>query len=179
MSPFRTVRDAKEYLIQRILMQADRADIPLSEIERKMLYFSESGWTLPGMMAISEEFDQTYDQDEYEGKISQVVRRIQDLPKDSDADKWDEAVRRLQGEDHYLLVLIRVAPAGGAKRPRGEMARMIVAGGVVLAVWFPFSFFVFTHVENRIICQLLVGGSLLALASLAAWLSSRERRKSA
>ena len=53
-----TVREAKEYLIDRILSQADRDATPLSNVERKMLYFSESGWTLSDMMAISQEFDQ-------------------------------------------------------------------------------------------------------------------------
>jgi hypothetical protein len=44
---FKTTRDAKEYLVSRIVAEADRAGIQLSDIERKMLYFSETGWTLP------------------------------------------------------------------------------------------------------------------------------------
>jgi hypothetical protein len=47
MARFGNAREAKEFLISRIAEQAQRAGEPLSEIERKELYFSESGWTLP------------------------------------------------------------------------------------------------------------------------------------
>jgi len=60
MNQFATVRDAKQYLIHRIVAQADQDGIPLSDVEQKMLYFSETGWTLPNMMTISREFDETY-----------------------------------------------------------------------------------------------------------------------
>jgi len=63
---FPTVRAAKEYLAGKITEQAVREGAPLTEVERKMLYFSETGWTLPGIMAVSEEFDRDCDQDEYE-----------------------------------------------------------------------------------------------------------------
>ncbi|MGH9616884.1 MAG: hypothetical protein ACRD28_09100, partial [Acidobacteriaceae bacterium] len=106
MNQFQTVRDAKEYLVRRILAQADQDGIPLCDVERKMLYFSETGWTLPNMMAISRDFDEKYDQDEYEGKVGQIIRRIHDQPGDNLDQTWDEAVRRLHDEDHYLLVLI-------------------------------------------------------------------------
>src|SRR5690349_23643303 len=62
-------REAKEFLISKIVAEAQREKAPLSEIERKMLYFTESGWTLPDIMQVSEQFDREYDQDEYEKKI--------------------------------------------------------------------------------------------------------------
>jgi len=57
MKAFRSGREAKEFLISRILAEAQRENLPLSEVERKMLYFTESGWTLPETAAISEKFD--------------------------------------------------------------------------------------------------------------------------
>ena len=62
---FSSAREAKEYLIQRIVLQAQRDGISLSEIESKMLYFSESYWTLPEMPEISQEFDRDYNQGEF------------------------------------------------------------------------------------------------------------------
>ena len=103
-----STREAKEYLIERILTQAKREEIPLSDLERKMLYFTETAWTLPDMEKVSSEFDEQYDQDEYEAKIAALVRGIErDLARNSD-DKasWDNAVKTLSTEDHYLLVLI-------------------------------------------------------------------------
>jgi hypothetical protein len=122
MNSFPTGREAKEYLIRRILAQADRDDILLSEVERNMLYFSETDWTLPNMMAISQEFDQTYNQEEYERKIGQLIRRIYDQPDNNrNDDRWKEAVQRLHDEDHYLLVLIDGASSGSAKMPRWSL----------------------------------------------------------
>jgi hypothetical protein len=73
---FRTVRVAKEYLVGKIVEEAKRQGVALSEIERKMLYFSETDWTLPDMMTVSAEFDRDYDQDEYERKIGGLVNGI-------------------------------------------------------------------------------------------------------
>jgi len=38
-----------------------------------MLYFTESGWTLPDIMKVSVDFDREYDQDKYEQKIAKLV----------------------------------------------------------------------------------------------------------
>jgi hypothetical protein len=73
---FADSREAKEFLVERILSQAERDGASLSEIERKMLYFSETAWTLPDIMEVNEEFDRRYDQDGYERKIAQLVRSI-------------------------------------------------------------------------------------------------------
>src|SRR5436309_14122782 len=70
MNAVRDAREAKEFLISKIVAEAQRENAPLSEIERKMLYFTESGWTLPDIMQVSEQFDREYDQDEYEKKIA-------------------------------------------------------------------------------------------------------------
>lgn len=58
---FPSAREAKEFLVSRIVEQARRENTPLSEIERKMLYFSETGWTLPDIMEGNEEFDREYE----------------------------------------------------------------------------------------------------------------------
>jgi hypothetical protein len=109
---FKTVRQAKEYLIGRIVDEAKSEGAPLTEVEWKMLYFTESGWTLPNMMAVSAEFDRDYDQDEYEQKIGGLVQRL--LARDeaqAEQETWDDAVVKLADEDHYLLVLINAAPS--------------------------------------------------------------------
>ena len=40
MPMFASGREAKKYLVERIVEEARREDVPLSEIETKMLYFS-------------------------------------------------------------------------------------------------------------------------------------------
>lgn len=75
-SRFGSARDAKEYLVSKIVEEAQREGAPLSEVERKMLYFTENYWTLPDMASVSEAFDREYDRDRYEKKISQLVRKV-------------------------------------------------------------------------------------------------------
>jgi hypothetical protein len=137
MKAFHSGQEAKEFLIAQIVEEAQRENIPLSEVERKMLYFTESGWTLPDIMNVSEDFDREYDQAKYEKKIAKLVtkadRRVRKSAGD-DYDRWWAAIRFLQREDHYISVMIRLA---GLRR-RGDQLRLFVTGlGIVtcLLVW--------------------------------------------
>jgi hypothetical protein len=102
-----------------------------------MLYFTESGWTLPDMMEVSEDFDREYDQTKYEQKIAKLVTKADKRNRKSsreDYDRWWAAIRFLQREDHYISVMIRLA----GLRPRGDQLRLFVTGlGIVtfLLVW--------------------------------------------
>jgi hypothetical protein len=127
MKAFRSGRQAKEFLISSIVAEAQRENVPLSEIERKMLYFSESGWTLSDMTAVYEEFDREYDQDEYEKKIARlIVKADKHARKEShdEYDAWWAAVRFLEGEDHYISVMIGIA----GLRPAGDQLKLLGAG---------------------------------------------------
>jgi hypothetical protein len=182
MNQFSTAREAKEYLVHRILAQTKQDGIPLSDVERDMLYFSETGWTLPNMMAVSQDFDKNYDQDEYESKIGKIVQQIHAQDDGNLDDSWDEAVLRLLNEDHYLSVLISGAsrtPSENAKMSSGDIFRLILASVVAVAVMFPIAFFVFSHVDNPVISKLILGSTFLALAVLAVSVANRGRRKSA
>jgi hypothetical protein len=109
MTAFQSARDAKEFLIARIVEEARRESIPLSEVERKMLYFSETHWTLPDITSVSEEFDREYNQDEYEEKITRLVKEAaihDDRQSVKQYDLWWDAIRLLKKEDHYILVMI-------------------------------------------------------------------------
>jgi hypothetical protein len=109
MNRFADARAAEEFLISRIVAEAKRENVPLSEIERKMLYFSETGWTLPDITEVNDKFDSDYDPDAYEEKISCLARnetkRIRKDNPDDFAD-WTSAVRKLKTEDHYISVMV-------------------------------------------------------------------------
>jgi hypothetical protein len=127
MNAVRDAREAKEFLISKIVAEAQRENAPLSELECKMLYFTESGWTLPDIMQVSEQFDREYDQDEYEKKIARIVAKaFKGILHDSSGeyDKWLAAVRLLQGEDHYISVLVRLVDL----RPRRDQLKLLAAG---------------------------------------------------
>ena len=127
MTAFRSAREAKEFLIPKIVAEAQRENILLSEVERKMLYFTESGWTLPDMAAVSESFDREYDQNEYEQKIAKLIRNAAKHDRKESRDQYDAwwaAIRFLRREDHYILVMIRIA----GLRPAGDQLRLFVSG---------------------------------------------------
>jgi hypothetical protein len=130
---FATARDAKEFLVSKITTEAQREGVPLSEIERKMLYFSETAWTLPDIADVNEAFDRDYDEARYEEKIGTLVRNFcAESRKNNrgDFDAWTEAIRTIHQEDHYLLVLISEA---SSKRSRQVGFAKLAAIGFVIA----------------------------------------------
>ena len=143
MTTFHNGREAKEFLISEIVAEAQRENTPLSEVERKMLYFTESGWTLPDIMRVNEDFDREYDQDEYEHKIAKLVAKADKRIRNGSAedyDRWWAAIRFLQREDHYISVMIRLA----GLRPRGDRLRLL---GAALA--FVSCIFLLAFLSNR------------------------------
>jgi hypothetical protein len=131
MTRFSNAREAKEFLVTRIVAEAQREGVSLSEIERKMLYFTETAWSLPDIMEVSDEFDRTYDQTSYENKITHLIRKeTKRLRKEQPAEfaAWISAARKLKSEDHYLSVMI-----DGAGVPSGKVNDQW-KGGLLLAV---------------------------------------------
>lgn len=132
MNAFHSGQEPKEFLISKIVAGAQSENISLSEVERKMLYFTETGWTLPDIMEVSAAFDREYDQDAYEQKIAEVVARTyKHILKNSrdEYETWWAAIRFLQKEDHYILVMIALAHL----RPRGDQFKLLAAGLAIVA----------------------------------------------
>jgi hypothetical protein len=125
---FPSAREAKEFLVSKIVTESQREGVPLSEVERKMLYFSETAWTLQDMAAVNEAFDREYNQAENEQKIGKLIRNMGTSDRAHNREEfedWNEAPRTLRQEDHYLLVLIAAAessslPAGAIPETRGH-----------------------------------------------------------
>ena len=113
MNRFSTERDAKEFLVEVLVREAATQGSPLADIERKMLYFSETGWTPDDVAEVADTFDREYDQATFERKIAKLSKAARSrMGKDGSA--WSEAVRRLAEGDHYILVMIGQA---GNHRP--------------------------------------------------------------
>ncbi len=132
MSQFHSAREAKEFLVAQIVDEAQRENIVLSEPERKMLYFSESGWTLPDISTTAGEFDGAYDYRDYEKKMAALFRRAAKHARKKSAQDFDvlwQAIRCLRREDHYLNIIIKQARV----RPRGDVLKLWGTGvGIVV-----------------------------------------------
>ena len=92
MRRFESEREAKEFLAERIAEEARRRGEPLSEVERKMLYFSETGCTLPDIADVAGRFNEECDEQHYKQKIIVCTsRRPLPLHSDSTSAKQDGA----------------------------------------------------------------------------------------
>jgi hypothetical protein len=115
---FSSAQEAKDFLVSSIVAKAQRENVPLPEIERTMLYFSETAWTLPDIMEVNDEFDREYDQAEYEKRIAHLIRNAANRARKENPEEfatWLSAVR-LQKENHYITVTVDMAGVSTRER---------------------------------------------------------------
>jgi hypothetical protein len=102
-------KQAKDFLAAQTVEQAALENIPLSDIEKRMMYFTESDTTsCDDAIGLNEEFEAQFDSPEYEVKISRLLRHAYKRLNVEDPEKirnWDRAIRLLRRGDHYILVL--------------------------------------------------------------------------
>ena len=101
-------KQAKDFFAQQVAEQATLEGLPLSGIEKRMMYFTESDpLSCEDPVALNTEFEAQYDTDEYEAKVSGLLQHAHARVQDSKIEEaWDEAVSELRKGDHYLLVLL-------------------------------------------------------------------------
>jgi len=100
---------AKRFLVNRIVDQAKRANLPLTEVEALMLGFS-SAFASPAETEAATVFDRDYQRQEYEAKISRLFREVYEMDKShGKAEIWEQSMDALADEDMYLAVIIRKA----------------------------------------------------------------------
>ena len=109
-----TPHEAKEFLVERIVAQAERDGVALSEAELKTLS-SETG-SIPG---------------ELEQKLRGVIRNARRTAEENnDGQTWENAVEVLRWEDPSLPRLIDLA---GKPLSTGQFIRAILIPCVVIA----------------------------------------------
>jgi len=93
-------KQAKDFLAQQVAEQASRENIPLSDIEKEMMYFTESDATsCANPVDLNDRFESKYDTAEYESKTSRLLHHAYDRLKAEDPTgkrNWDEAIRTLR-----------------------------------------------------------------------------------
>ena len=114
-----TPESAKQFLLTRVLEEAQRDGVKLTDIERRMFLFSEtSGQADP---EANEKFESEYDSDKYERKITALLKNAyqRDAKNTVEQQSWKEALAALRNEDFYGLVMI---DAAGIPRPQATAA---------------------------------------------------------
>jgi hypothetical protein len=121
-------REAKDFLVNETAEQASRDGVALSDLEKRMMYFTESDHSSESPVELNGEFEAQYDSSEYEAKIGKLLRRAESRLKREKpvrARRFSEALRCLAKGDHYLSVLWEDAPR---ERPPHDQVKLLVAG---------------------------------------------------
>lgn len=101
---------AKQFLISRVAEEAAMERVELSDVEKKMLHFTEAGGLSPEMASVVAQFETHYDSDEYESKIVGLLKNAYDRDLGQSLQTaWDDAISALKAEDHYILVMVHSA----------------------------------------------------------------------
>jgi hypothetical protein len=102
---------AKRFLVNRIVDQAKREDVPLTEVEIAMLGFAEASASQRELEARAV-FKRDYDDEEYEAKITKLLRAVYELDKKVGRDEiWDQSLNAVADDDQdvYLAVILKKA----------------------------------------------------------------------
>jgi hypothetical protein len=110
-----TVAEAVGFLSSRVVEEARKDSIPLTDIELKQLSFTEETATALEVAA-AREFDETNDTDEFEAKITRLLRSAfhHDVQGGMRA-TWEQHLATLRNHDVYVLVMVDQA---GIPRPK-------------------------------------------------------------
>jgi hypothetical protein len=106
--PCMQAREAKDFLVQQTAEQAQLEGLPFSDLERRMMYFTEIEEMSEDPIKLNEEIEAEYDSDEYEAKISKLLHHAYARIKRENleaARQWSEAMLELGKGDDYILVL--------------------------------------------------------------------------
>lgn len=101
---------AKQFLISKVIEQARVERMHFSDVEEKMLSFSEAE---PETAQVLPEFEQQYpDSEEFERKVRRLLRNARERERQGSPEfekLWHEAITALKNEDHYILVMVTEA----------------------------------------------------------------------
>ena len=130
-------REAKDFLVQQTAEQAALEHVPFSNLERRMMSFTESGDCPEDPLTLNDAFEAEHDSDEYEVKIGKLMRHAYwRLKKENPgmARDWKQAIRQLSEEDHYILVLWE---EGAVERPPYDGLKLLGTALLVILLGMP------------------------------------------
>jgi hypothetical protein len=88
------VREGKDFLVQQTAEQAAFENVPLSGLEKRMMYFTETGECPENPIALNNAFEAEYDTTTYEKKISLLMAQAYRRTEREDPEKlrlWNNA----------------------------------------------------------------------------------------
>lgn len=108
-----TARESVEFFARKIEQQAQSENVLLSDVEKRMLRFSEIEPDGVNDRQLCADFDREYDMDNYEQKIGDLLVRAYERDKYSpnELDQYPVAKSALGDHDYYIwFALWRIFP---------------------------------------------------------------------
>ncbi len=104
-----TVANAKRFIADRLVDEAKRQGVDLTDVEVRMLGFAEASASSEDM-EVAAVFERDYDDMEYESKIAKLLRCVykRDIESGMKPD-WDRFFEDIAEEDMYLFVMLERA----------------------------------------------------------------------
>ena len=100
------MQSSKQFVIDRILEQAKFEGISITDIEIRMLKFTEATSSSKDLEA-AENFEKDYNDEEYEIEFANLIRHAYERDKQTgNQEAWDAALARVAGRDLYQNVMI-------------------------------------------------------------------------
>jgi hypothetical protein len=121
--------------------------VPFSDLEKRMMYFTETGECPEDPIALNDAFEAEYDTTAYEKKISGLMARAHRRIKRENSEKlrlWNDAFGVLGKDDHYLLLFWRQ----NALRRSPRMWRIYVLGALAVVSFYLLMFLFFGNRER-------------------------------
>ncbi|HKT88634.1 MAG TPA: hypothetical protein VJQ59_09375 [Candidatus Sulfotelmatobacter sp.] len=139
-----SVADAVGFLKTRVAEEAQRESVHITDAEIKQLSFTEETATKE-QIAAARAFDDANDTDEFEAKISKLLRNAFDHDvKRGMRSLWQKHLASLRNHDVYVLVMVDQAgilrPKPSVLRPSARAPQMLIrrlpdlAAGLIAAV---------------------------------------------
>lgn len=132
------ISEAKDFLVQHTVEQALLEGLSLSDLEKRMMYFTESGNAPGDPTELNEAFEAEYDTAPYEAKVSKLLHHAYARLKKENPEsvrRWDESIRLLRRGDHYILVMwdqIAERPPYDSLKLLGTAILVIVVGTALI-----------------------------------------------
>ena len=167
-------KEAKDFLVWQTLEQACLDGVPLSDLERRMMYYMEGPEATEADTRLNEEFDAHFNTVEYERKIGSLLRHAYSRLQEKDpasAERWDACISLLAQGDHYLSVLWGFDHP--RKRPPHDSLKLFLAAILLIAILLGAIFFAAPYEPKDPLWRRLFFYSLFLFTFSAAWILVR------
>ena len=101
--------EAKEFFIQKVLDQARKENINLSDVEKQMLSWRDTDPNCYENHELNERFENEIPKGEYEKKIARLIRSSydDDLGVDTVAkETYEQAYKAIKSKDYYIFIMV-------------------------------------------------------------------------